>query len=227
MKRLIIFMALLFFCSCQSDDDFKKYRNNPFQYPYSEYYLKAKVVSPPILSPLSKPSFVDVDSHQISFRVNRTKPITVIKKNNAVHLKFNDKLIGLLNIEEEKYMGCLGKTKEYEKDFCSSFNSSEEYYTKLFTLTPDDLSKDKYAAVGNKWIIHNKGSWFRDVEKILIYKTSNLTAFRRDFKASSDKKVKTELIVFHNKLAPNYLGIAFTILDEDVIASFLNTLEIQ
>lgn len=82
-------------------------------------------------------------------------------------------------------------------------------------------------AMGNKWIVHNKGSWFKDVNNISIYKTDQPTAFRRDFTASANRKTKTELMIFHRRLSPDYLGLALAVSNKKIIESILCTLEIQ
>lgn len=227
MKKLLIVLTMIALCSCQTNNAFKNYRNNPFQYPYPEYYLKANVIKIQKTPGKNDPTIIDTGIHKIIFNTGPDTTITIVNKHNSFYLETNDDLFGVLTFEKENHMGCSEETKEKEKDFCSAFKSSKEYYMKLFTLTPETLSEKKYAAMGNKWIVHNKGSWFKDVKNIMIYKNDEITAFRRDFKASADRKTKTELIIFHKMLSPDYLGIALTVSNDKIIERILSTIEIQ
>lgn len=226
MKRLLCLIPLLLICSCQSKV-MNDYRYNPFQFSYSEYYLTAKVVSLPTPKTKIKTNLINLNSHNISFGFNQNNIDTVKVNSDTAHIKSEDKFLGIISVYKEELMGCSSRIKEYKKDFCGAFNSSEEYFKKIFTLTPNDLTKDEYAGIGNQWIIHDKGSFFEDVEKTLIYKKPTLIAFRSDLKESAGKPVKTNLFVFHNKLSPDFIHISFTVLDEELIVSFLNSLEVK
>lgn len=92
-------------------------------------------------------------------------------------------------------MGCVDEIEKNNKDFCSSFIYTKDFYQKLFTLTPDDLSKSQYVAKGYVGIVHRKGKMFYRVSDIMIYKGGNSVAYRMDFK-DSDMSIKRDLLIF-------------------------------
>lgn len=141
MKKLLILLSLIALCSCQTNGAFKDYRNNPFQYPYPEYYLKANVINLKKTGARTEPLVIDASAHRISFNTSTDLTVTTKNKGSSFYLETNNHLFGVLTIEKENYMGCDGETKEYEKNFCSAFKSSQEYYKKLFTLTPENLNE--------------------------------------------------------------------------------------
>lgn len=223
-KTVLIILTLFILCSCQSDSSFQSYRSNPFLFPYPEYHFKADSIDiEPI--PIKKNSaVVDLKQIPIRFGTNTKDSLEVIEKpGSSYQIKGINNMLFLVRLEKEKYMGCAGKSKEIAKDLCSAFDSSKDYFTKLYTLTPDDLSKEQYAPLGNDWIVHHKGSWFKDVSDIYIYKSSKFIAFRRDFRLES--KLKSEILIFHDKISPNYISMAFDLIDENLIENILKTIE--
>jgi len=226
MKQFILIISIICLLACQSNSAFIHYRNDPFQFPYPEYYLKAKEITLQNFANNSDQVLIEFDTKRIAFNLGKNFSVKKEKKSNSYYLWANGKILGLLNFETEVFMGCIGKAKLYQKDFCGAFNSTEEYFLKLFTLTPNDLVLEKYAGVGNKWIVHNKGSWFKNVNLLIIYHFKDGVAFRRDFNSETDQKMKTELIIFHKNIAPNYIGIGLTTSDNELVENVIASLQI-
>ncbi len=226
MKRLIFLIIIIGIYACHSNSHFADYRNDPFQFPYPEYYLQSKEIrlsqSPIIPDQVS----IGFENRQITFDMDKDISIQIKKKYDSYYLWSGEELLGVLNIEKEVYMGCSGNTRLNQKDFCEAFKSSKEYYLKLYTLTPDVLNKDQPISIGDKWIIHNKGTWFKNVNQIMIYHFSEGIAFRRDFDSKSSQKMKTELIIFHENINPNFIGIGLTTIDNKVIENIVATLKV-
>ena len=120
MRKLIVIASLIGLWSCSPNSDFSNYRNNPFQYPYPEYHLKAEIVKPSLLKGSYEPISISVDSRQISFQIISNETSTVEEKYGNYYLHENSGLLGVLTIEKENLMGCTAEVKELEKDFCSA-----------------------------------------------------------------------------------------------------------
>ena len=226
MKQFILIITTICLFACQSNSAFINYRNDPFQFPYPEYYLEAKEITIQKLFYNSDQVSIEFDAKRIAFNIDKNFSVRIEKRYGSYYLWSGEKLLGLLNFEKEFYMGCRGDTKLYQKDFCGAFNSSEEYFLKLFTLTPNDLVPDKYTGIGNKWIVHNKGSWFKNVNQLIVYHFKEGVAFRRDFNSDSDQKMKSELIIFHKNVAPNYIGIGLTTSNSELVENIIASLQI-
>jgi len=223
---IYLFFSLIFQSVCFSTEaGFENYRYNPFQYPYPEYYLKPEIVN------LSNNA--DFDGVE---RIHFFGLSAVLEKNTFDEIKTKDdkqvvvlknsKPLLLIDKTPEELMGCvLPEARMLDLDFCSSFDSSKIFFEKLFSLTPDDLKKEEYAARGNNWIVHRKGMMFKNVEKIYIYRTDGVVAFRKDIKSAKRWSLKTEIWVFPDKIAPDYLSIGFTSTDETMIQNFIMSLE--
>lgn len=225
MKRFFLLLIIVGIYACQSNGGFINYRNDPFQFPYPEYYLKAKEIN--LRQAADNPNQVSIETvnERISFDVDKNLHLQTKKKLDSYYLWSGEKLFGVINFEKEVYMGCGGAAKAYQKDFCSAFNSTEEYFSKLFKLTPDDLATDEYAGIGNKWIVHNKGSWFRNVNQLFVYHLEDNVAFRRDFKPGGGQKMKTELIIFPKAIAPNYVGIGLATQDSKIVEKIISSFQ--
>ena len=225
MKRSIFLLVIIGTYACQSNSGFINYRNDPFQFPYPEYYLKAKEIN--LQQTADNPNQVSIEAvnERISFDVDKSVSLQTKKKFDSYYLWSGEKLFGVINLENEVYMGCSGTAKAYQKDFCSAFNSTEEFFSKLFKLTPNDLTMDEYAGIGNKWIVHNKGSWFKNVNELFIYQLEDIVAFRRDFKSSGNQKMKTELIIFPKAIEPNYVGIGLTTQDSKIVETIISSFQ--
>lgn len=225
MKRFFFLFFIISIYACQSNSGFINYRNDPFQFPYPEYYLKAKEINLQQTSASLNQVSIEIENERIAFDVDKSLSLQTKKKFDSYYLWSGEKLFGVLNYEKEVYMGCRDAEKVNQKDFCSAFNSTKEYFSKLFELTPDDLTQDEYSGIGNKWIVHNKGSWFKNVNQLFVYHLEDNVAFRRDFKSDSDQKMKTELIIFPKAIAPNYVGIGLTTQDSKIVETIISSFQ--
>ncbi|MCP3872580.1 MAG: hypothetical protein GY699_05405 [Desulfobacteraceae bacterium] len=205
---LIGIIIIIFIAGCATQNGFEDYRFNPFQFPYSEYYLTAiniqEAKKPQDLEALS-----ELNVFGVKIRINKNNFDEVIKNkdlNTPFILKKNNTLVLLANYHQDSLMGCKSKvSREAHKDFCSAFNSSKEFNKKLFTLTPNDINNPAPLGDGDLWIIHKKGYVFEQTEAIYIYELDNLTAFRQDLnsKASGDFQIH----IFPKKISPNAIEI--------------------
>lgn len=234
LKHTICIIAFIVSCFVLSNDilvagevakNFDNYRFNPFQFPYPEYHYKAEIV------PISSLNKGLVDSIRINcFGIDISLPKNFNTKLNqesnsciVIRSRNNNGLI--INRENDKLMGCADKNeKNNNKDFCSSFTSTKDFYYKLFTLTPNDLSNDKYMSKGYAWLVHRKGWMFYQVSNIMIYKGANWVVYRMDFK-NLDMSVKTELVIFPESLKPDYLTIGMNFTDNDIINTMISSLQ--
>jgi len=238
MKKITIVLVLLLTAACTTNNnlctDFENYRFNPFQFPYPEYYMKAKVIDIDKLHSPSRDGQTKINFFGLSAVISKEwfsnqdisadgKTITFLIDNEKSFFLYQD---------SEQLMGCaLPESREANKDFCSAFNSTKEYYEKLYMLTPDDLRKKEYAAKGNSWIVHQKGSWFaapRQVTAIYKYEGNDFVAYRRDFKTdkSGDKTVTSEVVIFHKINAPNAIVIGSLVeKNDELFRQLLTTLK--
>ncbi|CAG1771952.1 hypothetical protein [Geobacter sp.] len=221
-KKISVVLALLILSGCTCNDNFSGYRYNPFQFNYSEYQLKAEVAQIPSPS-LSEANGSPIEFYGLSTILpHQWKTLAESKTigEDRVVFKSGGNIVMIFR-EKEKLLGCgYSEFKEGNKDFCSAFESTDDFYWKLYTLTPEQISKEKS---GQKWIVHKKGHFFEDIERIKIYKGQGVTVYRSDFKP--DSRLKTELIIFHKNLQPDYLIISTTINDEEVIRALIASSE--
>jgi hypothetical protein len=211
-------LLLLALSGCSCNENFSGYRYNPFQFVYPEYHLKAEV-SPIISSGLPEANGSPIEFYGLKTTLpaqwNTLAESKTVGEDRVI-FKSGGNVIMIFR-EKEKLLGCgYSEFKEGNKDFCSAFESTEDFYWKLYTLTPELVSKENS---GQKWIVHKKGQLFEDVERIRIYKGQDVTVYRSDFKPGS--RLKTELFVFHKKLEPDHLIISTTIEDEETIRALI------
>ena len=184
MKRIALFCFAVFIFGCSSHTGFETYRNNPFQFPYPEYHMKAETVA--VHSGKLSGDVETIEVFGIRFDIEKRYVDQIRKRGGTYAIKKDGKLRFIVFENKEILMGCKDATvRKNSKDYCSAFASTKEYFEKLFLLTPEDLSKEKYHATGNRWIVHQKGYMFQDIEKITIYKkdgADGFTIFREDYK---------------------------------------------
>lgn len=218
-------LALLILSGCSCHGDYSAYRYNPFQFVYPEYHLEAEVAQIPSRrlseatgSPLEFFGFTAILPSQWD-ALSKSRTIDADK----VVFKAGGDVV-MISRQKENRLGCENSEfMEGNKDFCSAFESTEDFYWKLYTLTPEAIAKEKYPTSGQKWIIHRKGFFFEKIEKIRIYKGQGVTVYRSDFKP--DSRLKTELLIFHNNLHPDHLIISTTIKDEEAICALIASSE--
>lgn len=130
----------------------------------------------------------------------------------------------MVSRQKENLLGCdNNEFKEANKDFCSAFTSTEDFFWKLYTLTPEAISKEEYPTIGQKWIIHRKGFFLEKIERIKVYKGPGVTVYRSDFKP--DSRLRTELFVFHKEIHPDHLIISTTIKDEETVDALIASIQ--
>ena len=222
---LTICMSLYFFVSgCACHDRLSAYRYSPFQFVYPEYHLKAEVtqLSPHFVPEVSAAHFDFFGLQAVLPPQWEKLAKSMVVKENQIVYKSADQLL-MISLEKENLLGC--QYQEFSaanKDFCTSFGSMEEYYWKLYTLTPEG-SPWHSQTTGDKLIIHQKGFAFELMQKIEIYKTAELVAFRSDYKPGY--RLKTQILIFSKRLLPNYVVVATTISDEEAIRGILSARE--
>lgn len=213
----------LFVLGCPNQVGCEDYQNNPFQFPFPvpEYYLKADIenVTPNYLNN----EHMIIDVFNTKFSVDKNYADEVIKKNDYFTIKKSGKKVFIIMIGNEKYVRYNNKMRTSEKDFNLAFLTTKKYLEKIFLLTPDDLPKEEYLAIGNRWIVHNKSNFFKGVEKIKIYKAARFEAFRIDFKPLNDK-AKVDLRIFQIKDPDKFLIFVFMNRNESLIEQILSTL---
>lgn len=201
----------------------EEYRYNPFQFHLPEYSMKSETINLEKNFKHNHPSTI-IDLFGI--KVNFTQKNLKIKKINptTILVKLDDKKAVLVNYEKEILMGCMDeKEKKQNKDFCSSFSSTKDFYYKAFRLTKEDLLKEEYRCKGFSWIVHKKGIIFKRVSDIKIYEKQNMTIFRTDL---NDKKMSaaTELFIFKNDIKPDHVIFTFNFKDKEFIDNTTNSL---
>jgi hypothetical protein len=211
--------------SAKQANPFENYRFNPFQYPYPEYqYTAEQIPVDQLSSPEVSTKTINCFGVSISFPeyiaeqvIEKSKSLILIKSKNNKGL--------IVNFEKEKLMGCSDEAERIKnRDFCSAFSSTGDFYNKLFSLTPADLSKEKYSSTGYKWIVHRKGHMFNNVSKIAVYKGINYKVYRTDIKDKT-MSLKTELVIFTESIKPDYLILSMNFTDDMVINTIVKSLK--
>ena len=80
MKRLVFLLAIIGIYACQSNSDFINYRNDPFQFPYPEYCLKAKEINLQQTVDNSNQVFIEALNERIAFDVDESVSLQTKKK---------------------------------------------------------------------------------------------------------------------------------------------------
>ena len=219
--KVWIALALFVSCGCSCHGANSAYRYNPFQFIYPEHHFAAEIAQMP-----SRNSSETVGSSLeffgltaiLSPKWDALSKARSIDGDKVVFKTGSD--VVMISRQKENLLGCdNNEFREANKDFCSAFGSTEDFFWKLYTLTPEVISKEKYPATGQKWIIHRKGFFFENIERIKIYKGQGVTVYRSDFKP--DSRLKTELMIFLKNLQPDHLIISTTINDEEAIDALI------
>ena len=219
--RSFVFTLLLLGISATvfaTENPFSNYRYDPFQFSYKEYHYKADVV---LINESSKPSVKYFDMFGINAGLPEKYMGKIEKKGAQVQIT-SDHGTMLFRLEEDHLMGCaIEKVRSSNLDFCSAFDSTQGYYQKLFTLTPENIGEPRIK--GNLWIIHEKGVAFEHVKKIIVFEGRNFKGYLRVFN-NPDWKIRQEMVLFHDRIPDKgYVVFATTIADEDFMADFLSS----
>lgn len=223
--RFQMIVVALFVTACSTNQGFEGYRYNPFQYPYPEYDLKAKLIPISNEKIKSENNMVNLEF----FGLKSYVPDELFKaeqkeaKENKIIYKDGDKFLIIIR-EKENLLGCVDEQVKYmNKDFCSAFDSTKDYYDKLYSLTPEDLKRCNNSMTGNKWIVHRKGFTFENVDTLNKYIGKDFIAFESCYKSGS--KMTKDLILFLDKTQPYYFTFATNVSDDLLFRRLLESLQ--
>ncbi len=225
MTKFIYLMTIivLLATSCSSNQGFEGYRYNPFQYPYPEYFLKAKSI--PINNENPDKSMVKLAFFGLSSYV--PEELFNVKTNKANENKIIYKTDGkvlIIHRDKDNLLGCADKeVRNRNEDFCSAFSSTREFYNKLFTLTPEDLKINKDMKTGDKWIIHRKGFMFENVSKLHKYVGKDFVAFECIYKNGGN--MTKDMTLFMDKTYPYYFTFTTNLSDDSFFRKLLENLQ--
>ncbi len=230
MKRsYFIFLLFFFFAGCLQNNEFKDYRYNPFQFPYPEYYLKADRVDltkKTPLEPLKNPVNINFFGLTTAIESEWFDSVGGAKGTKKYTLKGKTRFI--LYTNKELRLGCDDEgSAALNRDFCSGFRSSKEFFEKLYTLTPADLEELTPSLMGDSWIIHRKGWLFERTKNIMIYENPDFIAFRRDFNGGSRGKIMTEIHLFRPQTETTWITLGMEDCPEAFVDQFLLGLHVN
>jgi hypothetical protein len=209
---------------CSNNYGFDGYRYNPFQYAYPEYYLKAEAIPINETKINSENNMARIDFFGLSsfvptelFNANHKN----ISENKIVYK--NDGNILIIHREKDNLLGCTDEEeRNMNKDFCSAFTSTREFYEKLYTFTPADLKRSDNQQTGNKWIVHRKGFVFENVSKTYKYVGKDFVAYVSDYK--SGVNMTKYMILFLDKTYPSYFTFVTNISGDQFFKELLGSL---
>ncbi|MBU1169354.1 MAG: hypothetical protein KKD44_07295 [Proteobacteria bacterium] len=223
MKKPIFLIAqLLLITGCLTAGyDFSEYRNSPFQWVYPEYFYKAIIIDVEKSNPdetFSKIEFFGLSAYAPD-NFKKTENQT---NENTLSFKSDSSELFVVSLETgDVLMGTEG-SRQREKDYYSAFSSVKEWYRKMYSLTPDIITET--TPIGDLWLIHAKGMYFDDTNKIEIYKGDSFVAYVKYFK-KDNLYLNMEMAIFHNKLPDKkFVKVAFRTSKINAKA-FLETLE--
>jgi hypothetical protein len=224
MNKLFVILSSLILLACSA---------NQIQFADHEYYMKAKVIhvdpKKSISKDVTKIDFMDlsafVASNSFDKKVDHIKTHMIIFSKDGIN-----KFIIVPLFESEEKMGCdKKKINQDEKDFCDAANSLQEYYDKVWILTPDDLKKPQYATRGHYMLLLQKKMLFTNpkVKAIYKYHGKDFVAYRKDFEPVETKNsITSEVVIFHKKIEPVSLIITSYIDNSDELFNqILSTIE--
>jgi hypothetical protein len=225
MNRHLVFIILIsiLLSACVQRNDFKAYRYNPFQYPYPEYYIEADTIT------VEAVTFLDFqDMGRIEFfnktayiPMNLLDPTPISANDDKVIFKKDNKILIIERIKDTS-IGCLDElTRMSNRDFCSSFSSSQEFFDILFTKTPDILFYTENKRIGYQWILHKKGIYFENVKYSRKYIGKNFIAYESKY---IQGKMTKDLILFFEGNKNYFYTISTNIDDTNFFDTFLKSI---
>ena len=223
MKKIITVLLLVVLCACCAKQ---------IQFNDPEYYMKAKVIDiqpgKSITQDNTKIDFfglsASISSGWFDKKTNPVEPTTTF------YFKDGKRIFVIMPLfEHEEKLGCDNPIDDNERDVCSAFKSPQEYYDKVWTLTPDDLKDPQYATRGNYILVYEKKSWFGTQKAVAIYKYqgNDFAAYRRDFKPDEENRSMTSnLVVFHQKIKPiSFIITSFVDNNDELFEQILSTIQ--
>lgn len=200
----------------------KAYRNDPFQWVFPEYFYKADVI--PVEHEKRTPrEFTRVEFFGLKACVPAKYTQEIAKKDNDLFFKSKTGDFIMMIKSSDRSSMCSKEALQNQKDYCSAFTTPQDYYHKLFTLSPDTAR-----SVGEKWLVHDKGILFEKAKKIEIYTGDHFTAYVTYVKDSFVEKLKfSHSITLFHKNGPLDAHVIITMMDKDdtILKTFLSTLE--
>jgi hypothetical protein len=209
-----------------SNHGFDGYRYNPFQYAYPEYYLKAEAIPINETKINSENNMAKIDFFGLSSFV----PMELFnaKHRDVSEIKIAYKTAGnvlIIHREKEILPGCTDEEeRNLNKDFCSAFTSTREFYDKLYTFTPADLKRSDNQQTGNKWIVHRKGFMLENVSKTNKYIGKDFVAYESNYKTGGN--MTKYMILFLDKTYPYYFTFATNISGDHFFKEILGSLKL-
>jgi len=200
----------------------EKYRVYPFQWVLPEYYYKAETTH--VEKKEKAPTgFSKVEFFGLSACIPSKYTERVKRRNDSMFFTSNaDETIMMIKSPNNSF-GCSEYAKIKDKDYCSAYKTPQDFFNKVFTLTPDTVEN-----TGDKWIVHGKGMLFDNTQKIAIYSGDKFVAYVKYIKDSLVKETKFshELTLFHaNGPLDSYVTISFLDNDDSILQIFFSTLE--
>ena len=222
MKKILpVFFIFLVFTACSLD--YKHQLQKP------EYYLKSSTIEIKPNKNTLTPTEIQIRFFGLTSTISSKWFDHEKLQNGCVAYRLQNELKFLISFDPMGKMGCDKPIDDNERDFCSAFKSPQEYYDKTWTLTPDDLEKPPFTTRGDYMIVRQKEMWFTNPKVTAIYKYrgNNFVAYRRDFKSGEgNKSIKSELVIFHQKIAPNAIGVGSLVdHNDELFNQMLSTLE--
>jgi hypothetical protein len=144
---------------------------------------------------------------------------------NKIVYKSNGNVL-IIHREKDNLMGCMDEEeRNMNKDFCSAFASTREFYDKLYIFTPDDLKRSDNRQTGNKWIIHRKGFVFENVNSANRYSGNDFFAYENNYKIGG--KMTKDMTLFLDKTYPYYFTFSTNIRDAQFFKGLLESLQLR
>ena len=228
MKKMIL-IVILFFLSCSgtsfadssrnliNDDFLKNYRSNPFQWIFPEYFYKADTVDIKIKK-TAPVGYKRVDFFGLTACVPEKYTHEISRKNNVITLRAKKGAYRILIIKASDSAYFYN-----DENHTYYYKTVEDMYHKIFTLTPKDA-----LTIGDKWLIHSKGTIFEEVKKIQIFSSDRFMAYLKVIKDTLVKKRKFayELTLFHaNGPFNSHIIVCFPKEENPAIDNFLSTVK--
>jgi len=238
MKKLILFLLFIYFCnsgvtlaadikqtpttSTNNAISMDKYRAYPFQWILPEYYYQAKIIHVEKEEKASK-GFNKVEFFGLRSCIPSRYTEIITRRNDSMFFKSKTGETIMMIKSSNSSFGCSEYAKIKDKDYCSAYKTPQEFYNKLFTLTPDTVEN-----TGDKWIVHGKGMLFDNTKKIEIYTGDKFIAYVKYIKDALVKETKFshEVTLFHaNGPLDSYVTISFLDYNNTTLYTLFSSLE--
>jgi hypothetical protein len=119
-----------------------------------------------------------------------------------------------------RFIGC----DDFKSNKPATVRSKKDYYTGLYLFTADQLSDDPI--FWEYYILWSKTEIFRDSLDIFHFKGGHLEGFQRNIDPNHKKgAIECEIVIFPNKIAPDFITIASRFTDDPFFASFVDMLD--